>query len=66
MVIIGLTVMTINFLKESGSLVIDSSMYDFSPLPVTYGGNVNSTVASNVMKSFVSDEYKFEYFSGSN
>ena len=43
MVLIGLILMTISFLKESGALVIEPSMYDFSPLIVTYGGNVNKS-----------------------
>ena len=49
MVIIGLSIMTISFLKESGALIMEPSMYDFSPLPVTYGGDVNETMASNIM-----------------
>lgn len=41
MVIIGLLLMTISFIKESPALEIEPTMYDFSPLTVTYGGSTS-------------------------
>jgi len=39
MVCLGLLLMTISFIEESPALPLEASMYDFAPLPVTYGYN---------------------------
>ena len=39
MVCIGLLLMTISFINESPPLPIETNMYEFKPLDVTYGYN---------------------------